>query len=100
MFLMYSSAVTRVIYKNARTMIVIIEKHAMQKRKGNQQKDDVYKMLEICAREGGSSVVEMRAATVYRREILLKICKKADKIDGGRKETVVSKERKKRKSAG
>lgn len=50
-------------------------------------------MLEICAREGGSSVVEMRAASVYRREMLLKICKKADKIDGGRKETVVSKEK-------
>jgi hypothetical protein len=51
-------------------------------------------MLETCAREGGSSVVEMRAASVYRREMLLKICKKADKIDGGRKETVVSKEKK------
>jgi len=49
-------------------------------------------MLGICAREGGSSVVEMRAASVYRREMLLKICKKADKVDGGRKETVVSKE--------
>ena len=51
-------------------------------------------MLEICAREGGGlCVVEMRAASVYRRETLLKICKKADKIDGGRKETVVSKEK-------
>lgn len=32
---MYSSAVTRVIYKNAITVIVMIEKRAMQKRKGN-----------------------------------------------------------------
>lgn len=32
-FRMYSSAVSRVIYKNARTVMVMIEKRAMQKKK-------------------------------------------------------------------